>query len=59
MLFCPPSQRCSATTRDQATPNTTLEWDAHYSNHDRLVALKNKYDPTNLFRHNQNIKPTV
>jgi FAD/FMN-containing dehydrogenase len=24
-----------------------------------LVALKNKYDPTNLFRHNQNIKPTV
>ena len=29
---------------------------AHY---DRLVALKNKYDPTNLFRLNQNIKPTV
>jgi FAD/FMN-containing dehydrogenase len=28
----------------------------HYA---RLVALKNKYDPTNLFRHNQNIKPTV
>lgn len=25
----------------------------------RLVALKNKYDPTNLFRLNQNIKPTV
>jgi FAD/FMN-containing dehydrogenase len=23
----------------------------------RLVALKNKYDPTNLFRMNQNIKP--
>src|SRR5262245_44870074 len=27
------------------------------ANYDRLVALKNKYDPTNLFRHNQNIKP--
>jgi FAD/FMN-containing dehydrogenase len=25
----------------------------------RLVALKNKYDPTNFFRMNQNIKPTV
>lgn len=24
-----------------------------------LVAVKNKYDPTNLFRLNQNIKPTV
>jgi hypothetical protein len=24
-----------------------------------LVALKNKYDPTNLFRLNKNIQPTV
>ena len=25
---------------------------------DRLVQLKSKYDPTNLFRMNQNIKPS-
>jgi hypothetical protein len=28
-------------------------------NHDRLVEVKNKYDPNNFFRVNQNIKPTV
>ena len=27
--------------------------------YERLVDLKNKYDPTNLFRMNQNIRPTV
>lgn len=27
--------------------------------YERLVALKNKYDPSNLFRINQNIKPTT
>ena len=32
---------------------------AYSQNYERLVALKNKYDPTNLFRLNQNIKPTV
>ena len=32
---------------------------AYGGHYDRLVALKNKYDPTNLFRMNQNIKPTV
>ena len=32
---------------------------AYGPNYERLVALKNKYDPTNFFRLNQNIKPTV
>ena len=27
------------------------------ANYDRLVAIKNQYDPTNFFRVNQNIKP--
>ena len=31
---------------------------AYGANYDRLVALKNKYDPTNLFRMNHNIKPS-
>ena len=29
------------------------------ANYDRLVKLKNKYDPTNLFRMNANVKPSV
>jgi FAD/FMN-containing dehydrogenase len=33
--------------------------EAFGENHKRLVDLKNKYDPTNLFRINQNIKPTA
>lgn len=32
---------------------------SYKGNYERLVAIKNKYDPTNLFRVNQNIKPTV
>ena len=33
--------------------------EAYGANYGRLVALKNRYDPANLFRLNANIKPTV
>jgi hypothetical protein len=33
--------------------------DNYRLNHDRLVAVKNKYDPKNLFRLNANVKPTL
>jgi FAD/FMN-containing dehydrogenase len=32
---------------------------AYGPNYDRLVKAKNKYDPKNLFKINQNIKPTI
>ena len=32
---------------------------SYRDNYDRLVAVKSKYDPANLFRVNQNIKPSA
>ncbi|WP_255359185.1 BBE domain-containing protein [Haladaptatus sp. R4] len=32
---------------------------AYRENYDRLVAVKNEYDPDNRFRMNQNVEPTV
>ncbi len=34
-------------------------WGNYGSNYPRLVDIKNQYDPTNLFRLNANVKPTV
>lgn len=38
---------------------TGREHEAYGPNYDRLVEIKNKYDPTNFFSHNQNIRPTA
>jgi len=41
---------------DASDKKTTANYGDNY---DRLVKVKNQYDPTNLFRLNANIKPTV
>jgi FAD/FMN-containing dehydrogenase len=33
--------------------------EAYGPNYERLAALKNKYDPTNFFRFNQNVQPSA
>ena len=47
-------------TADLTPDATAQEIRANFqANHERLVAVKNLYDPTNLFRLNANVKPTV
>jgi FAD/FMN-containing dehydrogenase len=44
---------------DLAREVTARDISSNYrGNHERLVALKKKYDPTNLFRLNANVQPT-
>ncbi len=42
---------------DPADEGKTRLLEAYGANYDRLVDLKMKYDPENVFRHNQNIAP--
>ena len=45
---------------DLEPDHSTAAIQANYrQNHARLVAVKNRYDPTNLFRLNANVKPTA
>ncbi len=34
-------------------------WATYRENYDRLVEVKNRYDPNNFFRVNQNIEPAA
>jgi FAD binding domain/Berberine and berberine like len=44
---------------DMAYETTAKDVNENYrGNHEKLVALKSKYDPTNLFRLNANVQPT-
>jgi FAD/FMN-containing dehydrogenase len=45
---------------DLEPDHTVAAIQANYRhNHERLVAVKNRYDPTNLFRMNANVKPAA
>lgn len=60
------TRELAAATRPFATGGAYVNeaWDekpgaAFGVNYERLVTIKNRYDPANLFRHNTNIAPTV
>jgi FAD/FMN-containing dehydrogenase len=46
-------------TNDVSTDSAEQVHANYQGNYPRLVQLKNKYDPTNLFRLNANVQPTV
>ncbi|MDH3733727.1 MAG: FAD-binding oxidoreductase [Gemmatimonadota bacterium] len=47
-------------TNDQDPELSKVQVDSNWGgNHDRLVTLKDRYDPTNLFRLNANVEPSV
>ena len=43
----------------EADDGATMVRSSYGANYPRLAEMKKKYDPDNLFRHNQNIKPAV
>ncbi len=60
-------RECHHAMKDQATGRSYVnfitegkgrEQEAFGPNYDRLVELKNKYDPTDFFLHNRSITPT-
>ena len=56
---CSRSPAASTSTRWAARATSGSGRPTTRQNYARLVALKNTYDPTNFWRMNQNIKPTV
>ena len=46
-------------TNDVADESAKAVNQNYQGNYERLVTVKNRYDPTNLFRLNANVKPTV
>jgi FAD/FMN-containing dehydrogenase len=54
--FCAPGEYVNDLGIEAEVGNARIR-EAFGTNYDRLVEIKTKYDPTNVFRHNQNIPP--